>query len=767
MATIPASAQPVERALLAASRALLTLPLPAEGDEHPLLQALAETLRRCLPLTALVLRTCHGSQPCHLALPMPGSATPDVDTLIAERDQLSATEGWCQARITHGPLQGVLARTEPRQVAALQYLLDIYALHASHLQADQQLTLANSPLINRMPFWQEKLDSFTRLLRLASSLPSRQLFAQLESTLRFWMSAQTVLLIQRREQGPAVMFGQTPDPDTSVELSRLLQPQPVQFEHGCLFWYSFPLMLHRQHHASLALAVPRPLVSEDHHLMLFIAEQGGVLAELYALRHQQTLAPPAQQHPPLQRLQRINLRLQRQLRQRDEINRLLQQDAQKDPLTGLANRALFLHRLDHAIKHYQRYPQDGFAILMLELVSLHQINDQLGDTQGDLLLRSVAQLLRLSTRQNDLVARLSGNEFIMLLDASASTDAITPVISRLLAHLSHPLQLNGQEVLLHANLGIATVSPDIHDPAQLLRQVDLATYQARRRGLNQAVFYSELCDVPDRLSPEQTLQQAIDAKRILPYVQPIYRIADGRVRQLEIMARLIDDAGQVQDAVTFIPLAEQSELIVQIDHMMLHHACGLLEGLLAPLVQQYDLRISINLSGKHLASSETVQALLAIIQQHGTTPQRLIFEFRERDLMRRDSRTLTLLHELRARGVGIAVDDFGTGFGSLNALFHYPVDFIKIDDSFTQRLLHAPRDRALVRAILEISRDLGMQVIAEGVEEAAQLQQLQQLHCDLAQGNFYAAPLPPDAMLVLLRGGKAPATGQPPSRPET
>lgn len=758
MPTHSASTQPVERALITVSRALLTLPLPTAGEELSLLHALADQLRNCVPLTCLVMRTCRGSQPDNIPLPISGehAETQDADTLVAMANQLSAEEGWCQVRITHGPLQGIIARTEPRQAARLQYLLDIYALHTSHLQTDQQLTLASSPLINRIPFWQEKIDSFTRLLRLATSLPARQLFAQLESTLRFWMSAQTVLLIQRREQGPAVIYGQTPDPDTSVELARLLQPQPVQFEQGCQFWYSFPILLHRQHHASIALALPRPLVSEDQHLMQFITEQGGILGELYALRQQQKSTPPVTEPPPVQRLQRINLRLQRQLRQRDEINRLLQQDAQRDPLTGLANRALFMHRLDHAIKHYQRYPQDGFAILMLELVSLHQVNDQLGDTQGDLLLRSVAQLLRLSTRQNDLVARLSGNEFIMLLDASASTDAITPVISRLLAHLTQPLLLGGQEITLHANLGIATISADIHEPAQLLRQADLATYQARRRGLNQAVFYSELCDMPDRLSPEQTLQQAIEAKRILPYVQPVYRMQDGRLRQLEIMARLLDENGHIQEAVTFIPLAEQSELIVQIDHMMLHHACGLLNGLLAPLVQQFDLRISINLSGKHLASTETVQALLAIIQQHDTAPQRLIFEFRERDLMRRDSQTLTLLHDLRARGIGIAVDDFGTGFGSLNALFHYPVDFIKIDDSFTHRLLYSPRDRALVRAILEISRDLGMQVVAEGVEEAPQLQMLQELRCDLAQGNFYATPLPPDAALALLRGKGSP-----------
>ena len=212
-----------------------------------------------------------------------------------------------------------------------------------------------------------------------------------------------------------------------------------------------------------------------------------------------------------------------------------------------------------------------------------------------------------------------------------------------------------------------------------------------------------------------------------------------------------------REASSFIPLAEQSDLIIEIDQMMLRHACGLLQGLFHPLIRQHSLRLNINLSGKHLASREQIQQLLQIIHEADVPTKLFIFEFKERELTRRDNKTLALLHELRAKGIGIAVDDFGTGFSSLNALFHYPVDFIKIDDSFTHRLLKSNRDRALVRAIRDISHDLGMQVIVEGVEQHEQHLKLSEMGCDLAQGDFFSAPMPPDVLYSLLPSRSPPA----------
>jgi diguanylate cyclase (GGDEF)-like protein len=765
MAPIPVTQpgeQPAFRAAIVTAKDLLRLPLPNQEDEQ-LSTRLYETLNVCVPLTHISAIYCHDNEALvqeYPSLSDPLPFTPCHQDGKCQVELLNASAGWCWVKVEHGTLHWLIAKTQPAQRTLLLHLLEIVATHYSLLQANRQLDLFNSPLLNRIPFWQEKLESLTRLLRLAGSLPARQLLAQFDSTLRFWMGAQEVLLIQRQDEKPQLLYPQT-NTHSEALLTLLSDDRPQQTEENCLFWYSFPILLRRQYHASLALGLQRPLVNEDRQLLFFVAEELGLMTELYELRQhkkatteQSELAP--EEVARLRELGKNNLRLQKQLKQRDEQERQLQLDSQRDPLTQLANRAMFLHRLDHGFKHYQRYPDQGFAILLVDLLSLHEVNEQYGDELGDLLLKSIAQRLRVSTRQNDLVARLSGDEFIIFLDASQSTDAITPVISRILEQLQQPLLIDNHEITIHACLGVATVNSTIDDVSQLLRQADIATFQAKRRGQDHAVFYSELCDIPDRLSPEQTLHQALQEKRLLPYFQPIMRLRDRRIVQLELLARLLDEEGEIHEAGSFIPLAEQSDLILEIDRMMLRHACGLLQGLFRPLIKQHSLRISINLSGKHLASRDQIQQLLQIIQESNVPPKLFIFEFKERDLTRRDSQTLTLLHELRAKGIGIAVDDFGTGFGSLNALFHYPVDFVKIDDSFTHRLLKSTRDRALIRAIRDISHDLGMQVIVEGVEQREQHLKLSEMGCDLAQGDFFSAPMPPDALFSLLPNRAAP-----------
>ena len=760
----PLGEQPTSRAAIIAAKDLLTLPLPT-ASEIDSLGKLYAVLSTNLSLSHLSIVHCEGSQALVQEQPQlqdPLPFTPCGEEGKCQIDKLSAAHGWCWSKVEHGNLHWLVARTHPKQQQLLQHLLDIAATHYSLLQAARQLDQLNSPLLNRIPFWQEKLESFTRLLRLSGNLPARQLMAQFDSTLRFWMGAQEVLLLHKHRESPNVSYPHNSHHAAPL-IALLCDDRPQQTEENCQFWYSFPILLRRQHHANLALALPRPLVSEDRQLLFFVAEALGLMTELYELRQlkKEKLNNADESSPEevakMRELKRNNLRLQKQIQHRDEQERLLQQDAQRDPLTQLANRALFIHRIDQAFKHYQRYPDQGFAILLVEILSLHQINEQYGDELGDLLLKNIAQRLRSSTRQNDLVARLSGDEFILFLDASQSTESITPVISRILEQLQQPLMIDNHEISIHACLGVATVSPSVESVSQLLRQVDIATYQSKRHGQDHAVFYSELCDIPDRLSPEQSLQQAVKENRILPYFQPILRLRDRRVVQIELLARLMDEEGEIHEASSFIPLAEQSDLIIEIDQMMLRHACGLLQGLFHPLIRQHSLRLNINLSGKHLASREQIQQLLQIIHEADVPTKLFIFEFKERELTRRDNKTLALLHELRAKGIGIAVDDFGTGFSSLNALFHYPVDFIKIDDSFTHRLLKSNRDRALVRAIRDISHDLGMQVIVEGVEQHEQHLKLSEMGCDLAQGDFFSAPMPPDVLFSLLPSRSPPA----------
>lgn len=745
--------QELDVALDLAQHTLPNTPLPA------LLAHIHHTLQAEIPLI------CFGAiveERQHLVWQSTGShdgQDPFLPRAIVEEETLHALapeEGWCLSPVQHGMVRWLLARCAPTEHHKLQLLLEVMTMRLSLLQAEIRIESFTSPLRRNIPHWQEKLESFNRLLRLVDLLPSRQLYAQLDATLHYWMNTRELLILQEDEGDIQLIY-----PTSSNHSQELLQQlyhvrEETCFTIGHLHWYCYPVTIYRQHQTTLAIAALSPISQEDQHLLHTGALQLGLLLELEEHRlngrreHNNCLPKVKLQHR-IHELCRVNQRLLRELRQREEFERQLQIDSQKDPLTQLPNRGMFIYRVEHAFRHYQRYQEHGFAIMLLDLVSLRQINEQYSPQIGDLLLKNVAQLLQRSIRQNDMVARLSGDEFIFFLDASQHADTITPIISRILKKLEEPVELGSEALHLHANLGIATITPAIREVSELLRQADIASFHAKQRGHDQAVFYSEQCETPDRLSPAQALSLALQEKRILPYFQPIRHLQEQRIVQVELLSRWIDDQGTLREACDFIPLAEQSGLIIDIDHLMLRHACGLLSGLFKPLLNEFPLRLAINLSGKHLASREQIQQLMNIIQDADVSPRHLTFEFRERDLARRDSLTLNLLHELRARGIGIAVDHFGTGCSSLNALLNYPVDYIKVDNTFTRRLLNTPRDKALIRAVRDISRDLGMEMVVTGVELAEQELVLQEMGCKLAQGLFFDTPMRAEQLFNLLQ----------------
>ena len=258
------------------------------------------------------------------------------------------------------------------------------------------------------------------------------------------------------------------------------------------------------------------------------------------------------------------------------------------------------------------------------------------------------------------------------------------------------------------------------DVSELLHQADLAMYQAKRNGRSRIVMYSEAC-TEQAGSPEERLFRALREGRIVPYFQPVIRLCDSRLVGLEVMARWITEEGELKDAFDFIPLAEQCGLIQDLDRQILKRTCQQLK-LWQPASGVGRFRIAINLSGKHLASHEQIMQLLTIMEEEGVIPACFIFEFNERELSRQSADSLTALHELRAKGIQVSLDDFGTGFSSLNALFHFPVDYIKVDDSFTHRMLNSPKDLALIRAMRDICQDLDFTLVVEGIENQQQLQ---------------------------------------------
>ncbi|AZU46198.1 GAF domain/GGDEF domain/EAL domain-containing protein [Aeromonas hydrophila] len=453
-------------------------------------------------------------------------------------------------------------------------------------------------------------------------------------------------------------------------------------------------------------------------------------------------------------MRQTNLRLQKQLKQHQELERRLQFDALHDPLTQLPNRALLMNHLNHAMTHFHRYKSPGFSLIFIDVDHFKQVNDTLGHSAGDQLLKEMSRRLQTCIRQNDMVARLGGDEFVIYLDNSKTEEDISPVLNRIISRLSYPFRLMGNELGITVSLGVASVSEQTSDISQLLHQADLAMYQAKRNGRSRIVSYSEECSVQTWASPEEMLARALREGRIVPYFQPVIRLKDSRLTGLEVMARWITEEGVLKDAFDFIPLAEQCGLIQELDYQILSHTCQQLKEWL-PLSGQSKFKVAINLSGKHLVSHEQIMKLVEIIESEGIAPGYLIFEFNERELSRQDSDALTSLHELRAKGIQISLDDFGTGFSSLNALFHFPVDYIKVDDSFTHRMLQSPKDLALIRAMRDICQDLDFTLVVEGIENQQQLQKLIDLGCLMGQGRYISPPMPGADITPLLTQTKS------------
>ncbi|MCR6553311.1 EAL domain-containing protein, partial [Aeromonas sp. CPF2-S1] len=490
------------------------------------------------------------------------------------------------------------------------------------------------------------------------------------------------------------------------------------------YWHSMPLRLQQQYFAHFIISTAQPLETDDKLFLDFLRGQLTLLLELRRIRQQlNDINTEDSINQRLQQLRQTNLRLQKQLKQHQELERRLQFDALHDPLTQLPNRALLMNHLNHAMTHYNRYKSPGFAVIFIDVDHFKQINDTLGHSAGDQLLKEVSRRLQTCIRQNDLVARLGGDEFVIYLDSSKSDDDISPVLNRIISRLSYPFRLLGNELSITVSLGVSSVSEQTSDISQLLHQADLAMYQAKRNGRSRIVSYSDDCINQNWNSPEEMLARALREGRIVPYFQPVIRLQDSRLTGLEVMARWLTEEGILKDAFDFIPLAEQCGLILELDYQILRHTCQQLKNWL-PISGQGKFKIAINLSGKHLVNHDHIMRLMGIIEEEGVAPGYLIFEFNERELSRQDSDALASLHELRAKGIQISLDDFGTGFSSLNALFHFPVDYIKVDDSFTQRMLQSPKDLALIRAMRDICQDLDYTLVVEGIENQQQLQKL-------------------------------------------
>lgn len=425
--------------------------------------------------------------------------------------------------------------------------------------------------------------------------------------------------------------------------------------------------------------------------------------------------------------------------------------AHHDALTGLANRSLLDARLQQSIADARR-GNKSLAVLFIDLDRFKTINDSLGHHVGDELLIQVAGRLRAEVRESDTVARLGGDEFVIVLQGVGGASDAARVTEGILATLSAPYVVGGVELHATPSIGISLFPDDASDANTLLRNADTAMYHAKAEGRANYQFFTEGLNQSTtmRLELENSLRRAIGRKEFELWYQPLHDARGATLSGFEALVRWRRDDNLLVMPDSFIPIAEDTGMIVELGQWVLREACHQAKrwsdlGAMRP-------RVSVNLSARQLRDARFADLVAEILAETGLEPSMLELEITESSVMDRPDEAVTLLYRLKQLGVGIAIDDFGTGYSSLSYLKMFPLDRLKIDSSFVCDIHNDPNDSAIVSAAVSLAHNLGLPVVAEGVETAAQAQHLARLGCDELQGYHFNRPMPANEADCLLRG---------------
>jgi diguanylate cyclase (GGDEF)-like protein/PAS domain S-box-containing protein len=427
-----------------------------------------------------------------------------------------------------------------------------------------------------------------------------------------------------------------------------------------------------------------------------------------------------------------------------------------DPLTNLPNRALFVDRLRHSLRRASRRKDYLFAVLFLDVDRFKLINDSLGHMAGDRLLVMIARRLELSLRPGDTVARLGGDEFTILLDDIHDVSDATRVADRIQHELNQPFHLGDQELYTSASIGIALSATGYDRPEDVLRDADTAMYRAKALGkARHAMFDTGMHErAVALLQLEADLRRALERGELRVHYQPIVSLVSGRITGVEALARWLHPGRGLISPAEFIPLAEETGLIVPIGRWVLSAACRQMRIWTARSGGHAPLELSVNLSSRQFALPDLVSQIEQVLAETGLDPRQLRLEITESVIMEKAESVTGMLHELRQLGVRLSIDDFGTGYSSLAYLQRFPIDSLKIDRSFVSPMgVHGERSE-IARTIVTIGHNLGMSVIAEGVETPEQLAQLRSLACEGAQGYFFSKPLDGETTGALIAAGR-------------
>lgn len=425
--------------------------------------------------------------------------------------------------------------------------------------------------------------------------------------------------------------------------------------------------------------------------------------------------------------------------QRKQAEQALRHVAHHDALTGLANRPLLHDRLVHATQRAARL-QKRVAVLFMDLDRFKYVNDSLGHSAGDMLLRACADRLRDSVRESDTVARFGGDEFVVILEGLNSAADVVPPLTKILARFNAPFEINGRELTTTASIGVSMYPDDGQDVETLLMHADAAMYRAKEKGAGTYEFHSAQgsSQGQQRLLLESSLHRALEREELFLVYQPKLELATGRITGVEALMRWQHPTLGLVSPVQFIPIAEDTGLIESMGQWALEVAC---RDALRWQNEGHPVQVSVNLSSRQLNRPRLVEEVAQILAQSGLEPAMLELEITESGVMRNPTRAAAQLRELRDLGVSLAIDDFGTGYSSLSYLQRFPLGTLKIDRSFIKDLPGDEDAAALTAGIIGLAQRLRMKVVAEGVETLEQLGFLRTNHCDQIQGYYLSKPI--------------------------
>ncbi len=447
------------------------------------------------------------------------------------------------------------------------------------------------------------------------------------------------------------------------------------------------------------------------------------------------------------KLSTLNSQLEKRVEQRKKqlevANAKLLEMALHDPLTGLPNRRFLMEQLEQSLNRAKQDSQSQFAVLFLDCDRFKVVNDSLGHLVGDELLIALSRRLETLLNPDDILARLGGDEFIILLKSIHHSQQVTQIANSILEALSQPFQLEGYEVFINTSIGIALWHPNYENPEHLLRDADNAVYKAKALGRGRYHIFDSTMHVAaiNTLELETELHKAIKEQELVVYYQPIVVLNTGQIVGFEALVRWQHPTRGLISPHSFIPIAEEIGLIIPLGQWVLHQSCQQLQTWKKQNLVDDSFFVSVNLSARQLTQLNLNEQVDQIIHDTQINPQCLKLEITESSLMENPQIAIEILKKFKQRGIQLGIDDFGTGYSSLSYLHYFPLDTLKIDQSFVKQIDENSKHLGLVPIIINIAKILEMNVIAEGIETQSQLKQLLSLNCKLGQGYLFSRPV--------------------------